>query len=201
MAITNGYITLDAYKAYFDISDDDDNDSIERIITAISRSIDTICWQRFYTTAADETRYYTAERGEILIPTDRMVSVTTLKTDDDGDRTYENSWTVTTDFDLTPYNATLDGIPYRAIVTTPDGGYSFPSTPKGVQIVGKFGWSSAPVGVVEACYMMCSRLRARKNTPLGVSAAAATGQMVLTVKTMKADPDIMEQLMPYILRY
>ena len=201
MAITNGYITLDAYKAYFDIADDDDNASIERIITAVSRAIDDICWQRFYTTASDETRYYTAERGDVLIPPDRIVSLTTLKTDDDGDRTYENSWTVDTDFDLIPYNAALDGMPFRSIVTTPDGSYSFPQTPKGVQLVGKFGWSSAPTGVVEACYLMCSRLKARKNTPLGVSAAAATGQMVLTVKTMKADPDIIEMLTPYILRY
>ena len=42
---------------------------------------------------------------------------------------------------------------------------------------------------------------ARKNTPLGVSGAAAVGEMAVVVKTMKADPDIMEMLTPYILRY
>jgi hypothetical protein len=201
MAITNGYLTLKEYKSYFDIKDSKDNSAIERIITAVSRSVDTICWQRFYTTASDETRYYTAERGDVLIPSERIVSLTTLKTDADGDRTYEDSWTVDTDFDLLPYNAVLDGIPYRSIEITPNGNYRFPQTPKGVELVGKFGWSAAPTGIVEACFLAASRLKARKNTPLGVSGAAATGQLVLIVKTMKADPDIMEQLMPYILRY
>jgi len=201
MAITNGYLTLDAYKAYFDINDNDDDASIERIITAVSRAIDMVCWQRFYTTDSDETRYYTAEHGDEFTPSDRIVSLTTLKTDDDGDRTYENSWTVTTDYDLTPYNAVLDGIPYRSIVTTPDGNYSFPATPKGVELIGKFGWSSAPTGVVEACLLYSHRLIKRKETPLGVSGAAAVGEIQVTVTKMKADPEIMELLTPYILRY
>jgi hypothetical protein len=201
MAIDNGYITLDAYKAYFDIADSKDNSAIERIIEAVSRAVDHICWQRFYTTALDETRYYTAERGDMLIPQDRIVSLTTLKTDADGDRTYEDSWTVDTDFDLLPYNAVLDGIPYRSIDITPNGNYRFPQTPKGVEIAGKFGWSSAPTGIEEACLLASHRLMARKNTPLGVSGAAAVGELAVVVKTMKADPDIMELLTPYKLRY
>ncbi len=199
--IVNGYTDLDTYKPHFGIVDSKDDAAFERIITAVSRSIDVICWQRFYTTASDETRYYTAERGDVLVPKDRIVSLTTLKTDADGDRTYESTWTVDTDFDLMPYNAVLDGIPYRSIETTPNGNYSFPQTPKGVQLVGKFGWSSAPTGIVEACLLASHRLMARKDTPFGVTAMAAVGNLTLTVKTMKADPDIMEMLIPYILRY
>ncbi len=201
MAITNGYTTLAIYKSHFGVDDHDDDVAFERVITAVSRAIDEICWQRFYTTAADETRYYTAERGDVLHPADRIVSLTTLKTDADGDRTYETTWTVDTDFDLMPYNAALNGIPFRSIETKPNGSYSFPRTPKGVQLVGKFGWSAAPTGIVEACLLGAHRLMARKNTPLGVSGAAAVGELTLTISTMKADPEIMELLTPYRLKY
>ena len=63
MAITNGYTDLEEYKDRFDVGDHDDDSDIESVITAVSRSIDNICWQRFYTTSADETRYYTADFG------------------------------------------------------------------------------------------------------------------------------------------
>jgi hypothetical protein len=201
MAITNGYTDLDTYKSYFEIGDHDDDASLERVIEAVSRAIDNICWQRFFTTAADETRFYTAERADTLDPPDRIVSINTLKTDADGDRTYEDTWTVDTDFDLLPYNAVLDGIPYHSIVITPNGNYRFPTTPKGIEIDGKFGWSTAPTGIVEACLMGSHRLIARRNTPLGVSGAAAVGNLTLTVTKMKADPEIMELLAPYKLRH
>ena len=200
MALTNGYTTLAEYKNRFEIDDNEDDSDIESVITAVSRSIDSICWQRFYTTSADETRYYSAEFSGWLRLPERIVSITTLKTDNDNDRTYENTWTDGTDYDLLPYNAVLDGEPYRWIELTPNGNYSFPKgIAKGVQIVGKFGWSSAPAAVAEVCLLMAHRLMARRNLPLGVSAAAAVGQMRIVVEKMKSDPDIMELLSPYIL--
>ena len=56
---------------------------------------------------------------------DDLLSVTTLKTDEDGDRTYEITW-ATTDYDLMPYNATLESQaqPYSHLQTTPDGDYT-----------------------------------------------------------------------------
>ena len=41
---------------------------------------------------------------------------------------------------------------------------------------------------------------ARRNSPYGVSGVAALGQLTLTVQKMKADPDIMELLSPYIMK-
>jgi hypothetical protein len=204
MAITNGYCSLNVYKQRFydeGQGDTKDDAAIESVIEAISREIDNICWQRFFTTAADETRYYTAENRYTLILPYPLVSVNTLKTDEDGDRTYEVTWT-TSDYDKMPYNATLNGEPYRWLETTPNGDYSFPAgIAKGVEISGKFGWSSAPLPVVEACLLGSHRLMARRNSPYGVSGAAAMGNLTLTVKQMKSDPDIMELLEPYIVRF
>ena len=199
MAITNGYTALEEYKDRFDVSDHDDDSDIESVITAVSRSIDAICGQRFFTSAADETRYFTADFGDWIRLPERIISITTLKTDNDNDRTYENTWT-TDDYDLMPYNASLDGEPYRWIEVTPNGDYRFPrGVRKGVEIAGTFGWSSAPPEVAEACLLGSHRLQKRKDMPFGVSGAAAVGQLTLTVKKLEADPDIMELLSPYIL--
>jgi len=203
MTITNGYTSLSVYKReFFDEGQGDTKDdaNIELNIETASRAIDEICWQRFYTTASAETRYYTAQFRDWLKPPERIVSITTLKTDADGDRTYEYTWE-TTDFDLLPYNATLDGEPYRWIETTPNGNYGFPvGVAKGVQINGKFGWSTPPKGVVTACLLEAHRLMTRRNLPLGVSGAAAVGNLTLTIERMKSDPEIMELLSPYIMK-
>jgi hypothetical protein len=204
MDITNGYTSKAEYKNRFydeGQGDTQDDAAIEAVIEAVSREIDGICWQRFFTSASNETRYFTAEHKDYLRPPIHIVSINTLKTDEDGDRTYENTWT-TADYDLMPYNASLDGESYKWIETSPDGDYLFPdSVKKGVEISGKFGWSSAPLPVVEACLLGSHRLMARRNSPLGVSGAAAMGNLTLTVKTLKADPEFMELLQPYILRY
>ena len=204
MAITNSYTTVKEYKARFydeGQGDTKDDDAIEQVIEATSRTIDNICWQRFFTSSADETRYFTAEFAGWLRLPERIISVAELKTDDDGDRTYENTWT-TDDYDKLPYNATLDGEPFRWLETTPNGDYSFPTgVTKGVEIKGKFGWSSAPKPIVEACLLASHRLMARRNSPYGVSGAAALGNLTLTVEQMKSDPDIVEQLSPYIMKF
>lgn len=204
MAITNGYTSKAIYKQRFydeGQGDTQDDAAIEAVIEAVSREIDGICWQRFYTSASNETRYFTAEHKDYLRPPINIISINTLKTDEDGDRTYENTWT-TDDYDLMPYNATLDGESYKWIETTPYGDYLFPdSVKKGVEISGKFGWSSAPLPVVEACLLASHRLMARRHSPYGVSGAAALGNLTLTVKQMQSDPDIIDKLTPYILRY
>ena len=203
MAITNGYTSVNEYKQRFydeGMGDTKDDAAIESVITAVSRSIDNICWQRFYTTSENETRYFTAEHSDFLRLPERIVSINTLKTDNDNDRTYENTWVADTDYDKMPYNAVLDGEPYRWLEVTPNGDYSFPKgIRKGVEISGKFGWSSPPQPVIEACLLASHRLMARRNSPYGVSGAAAVGNLTLTVQKMKADPDIMELLSPYII--
>ena len=100
MAITNGYVTLEEVKKFIVLDDHEDDREVEVNIETISRAIDSITWRRFYATT--ETRYYTPARYDTL-SVDDLLDITgvsgTLKTDDDGDRTYENTW-ATTDYDL-----------------------------------------------------------------------------------------------------
>ena len=157
MTITNGYTTLDKVKITKDIGELDaaDDAFIEDAITAASRFIDGEAGRRFWKDAADATRTYRAAAGDTVF-VDDLVSVTTLKTDLDGDRVYETTWTAT-DYDLMPENASTDGQPYTWIQVTPMGSYSFPRQPKGVQVVGKFGFPSVPADIEYACRLIALR--------------------------------------------
>lgn len=200
---TGDYCTISELKYRLwptDETPDNEEDIIfQSIITAVSRMIDRTTGRRFYTTAADETRYYTAEDGEVLYPDDDIQSVTTLYTDYDGDGTYEDTWT-DSDFILLPANAALDSIPYTYIEIAPFGDYSFPiGIRKGVKIVGKFGYSSSttpqntPAMVKEACLLQSMRLYKRRDAPFGIVQSPPGGEMRLL---QELDPDVKLLLFP-----
>ena len=151
MTITNGYVTLAEAKGRLwptgAPADTSEDTMLEDIVMDASRKIDADTGRRFFTTAADEVRTYAARWFDCL-STDDIVSITTLKTDEDGDGVYERTW-ATTDYTLIPLNAALDGKPYSEIHTSREGDYSFPvGNYPGVEITGKFG--RANTTVVEA---------------------------------------------------
>lgn len=190
---TNLYTTVATLKTRLGITDTTDDTVLTSILTGVCRAIDEYCGQRFYRDSADQTRYYTAEWNDCLF-LEPLVSVTTLATDDDGDRTYENTWAAT-DYDLLPFNASSDGTPYTMIQVTPDGDYSFPEgVRKGVKIIGVFGWPSVPTGVTEAALLWGERLYKRKDAPFGVLAFPEAGEVRLL---KEVDPDVKTLLQPY----
>jgi len=196
---TGDYCTLGELKArvWPDGSTPDTTNDImlASMINAASRLIDNFCGRRFYTTTADETRYFDTEDGYYLWPDVDIVSITSLETDSDGDRTYEDTWTATTHYDLKPDNATVDGSPYRWIEVAPQSGYAFPTGgSKAVKIVGKVGWSAHPDAVREACLLYCMRLFKRRDAPFGIISNPVGGDMRLL---NKLDPDIEMLLAPY----
>lgn len=184
MAITNGYCTLQEIRGWIGAAEagyTDDDTRLEESVESASRYIDDLCGRRFYANSVDETRYYTASAPNTLTNLDGLddiYSITTLKTDEDEDRTYEYTW-ATTDYDLLPFNAALDGKPYTRISVAPDGDYTFPTHAKGVQIVGKFGWSTAPKVVKRATLILAAFLLKQKDVPLGVQASSGTGQIYI----------------------
>jgi hypothetical protein len=182
------------------IHDQKDDQTIERAIESASRWIDNVTGTRFYRNGTDETREYTPEYPDKFFCPDDIGSITTLKTDDGGDGTFENTWTVDTDFRLKPANADLDSIPYTWIVTSPQGSYSFPLVDEGLQLVGKFGYcatGSYPTDVNQACIMLAQRYLKRKDAPLGVMGTQAMGFVRLEDEI---DPDVKHLLQAYMTR-
>lgn len=202
MSISNGYISADEFRAAYyppDSTDTESDDRIGAVVNAASRAIDLYCNRRFY--GASETRYYTAEDGEVL-DVDDLTSVTTLATDDDGDRTYEYTWSASTDYLLYPYNAALDSKPYTRIeIDALNGQYAFPvGVQKGVKVIGVFGYiastdaTNAPPEIKQACTIQAGRLFERHNAPFGVMGAGEFGQATVVPKL---DPDVQALLAPF----
>ena len=199
MTITNGYTTLAAVRYMLGISNSADtgNDTyIEAIVHGVSRSIDKYCHRRFYTTAADETRIYSGFGIGDICYTDDILTITTLKTDDDGDRTYEITW-ATTDWDGKPDNYAVDVLPIMWLEMAPNGRYSFPLHNKSVQIVGKFGYkSTTPDDVAQAALLQSVRLFKRvREAPFGVVGSSDMGTSIVIPKF---DPDVELLLQPFV---
>ena len=164
---------------------------METAIEAASRWIDEKTGARFY--ASTETRYYTAEWSDLLY-IDDLISVTTLKTDEDDDGTYEVTWT-TDDYHLEPRNAALRNRPYRQIRITSDGDYSFPVRVRhGVELAGSFGYaSSTPTAIKQACLLLAQRLYKRREAIFGVAGNVNVGISVVQAN-IRQDADIMTLL-------
>lgn len=196
MAITNGYASLAEVRAalYNDpvTASTAQDSAIETAVQAVSRQIDGWCGRRFWKNTTDEVRIFTPDDHGMLF-TDDIVSVTTLKTDDDADGTFETSW-LSSDYALAPLNAALRGKPYTMICTKPNGTHSFPHVYSGVEITGVFGWNAVPDPIKEACILQTIRIFKRPDAPFGV---AGIGDMGTAVRVMKFDPDVQALIAPF----
>ncbi len=192
--MANEYATLAELKARLQITDSSSDDELSAVLEGCSRAIDDYCGRRIY--AAPETRVFTAEDPDCVFVGD-LLSVTSLRTDEDGDRTYERTWAAT-DYDLGPDNAALDGRPYAWIETAPNGLYTFPTQRRGVQITGSFGYaSSTPVQIREACLILAARIHKRGEAVFGVLGMPAVGTAVWIART---DPDVSSLLERFVKR-
>lgn len=168
MTITNGYATLDEYKKWIVVrggsaisTDANDDSVIEMLIESASRYFDADTGAKFYLPTDDETRYFTADNSW-KIYTGFLASVTTVSVDYAGTRTYTDL--TLTDYDKTPDNAALDGFPYTAIeINRQQSAAYFPTTRRGVKIVGKWGWPATPKDVKEAVLSIAQSLYATRS--------------------------------------
>jgi hypothetical protein len=198
MTITNGYCTLAEIKEpeRLNIANTTYDTALEGVIEAVSREIDRHCARFFWKDTNDGTYYFAAPRYDSILIGD-FVSITTLSTDDSANRSYQ-AWTVDTHYDLWPYNASADGIPYQMSEVSPTSGKRFPvGVGTGVKIVGKRGWPAVPKPIKEACLIWSMRTYKRYATPLGVSAMTAIGEM--NSRVPPPDPDVMLLLSTYQL--
>ena len=132
------YCNISDVKGVLGITATTDDTVIRKICEASSRSIDSYCNRYFYTQSA--TRYFD---GAIRLWLPDLLSITGLKTDEDGDGTFENTFAIT---DYILYGAgledSLNTYPRTRIEISVDSDYSsFASgIKKGVQIVGVWGY-------------------------------------------------------------
>jgi hypothetical protein len=163
-------------------------------LSAASRGIEEACGRRFWVDSdATNVRYYTPSEPRYL-PVDDLVTCGTFQTDEDGDGTFETTWTVNTDYVLEPLNAAADGKPYEEIRVHPAGSLRFPCWPRSVAVTGKFGWPAVPAQVHEATTIVATKLLKRaREAPFGV---VGLGIDNVAVRIARTDPDVTWLLEP-----
>ncbi len=138
MANYSAYATLAMLKSDLSIGSTDTTDDamLLRRLEAASRAIeesDYGCGRHFSVRSA--TRTFTAEHTDrLLLPYD-LLSIMTLKTDEDADWDYDYTW-ATTDYHLTPFNE----FPKTEIIVKSSGRYAFSLQEEGIQLAGLWGY-------------------------------------------------------------
>ena len=158
-ALQSLYCTPEMLKNRKGITDGFDDIEIMGACRAVARWIDEkYCLRFFYRHTATLTFPAT---GYYCLPVPDLVSITTLKTDNDGDGVFETTWTANVDYELLPANAAagLEQKPYNEVNAI--GSYQFPYTCRSpgarrnrVQIVGVWGWPAVPHPVIEAAKIL-----------------------------------------------
>ena len=141
--MTNAYADITTLKStgVLNISGTGYDTRLRELLEAVSRLIDQYCNRHYYVLVA--TRKFDGNGGTELSVQD-LISVTSLKTDDNKDRTFETTW-ASTDYLLYPSNAdpTKDwGRPYSRVLVDIEAGNedTFTAGMQTVQIEGKWGF-------------------------------------------------------------
>ncbi len=140
--MTNVYADLTTMKSagVLNITGSSFDARLLALLEDVSRWIDSYCNRHFY--VLETTRVFDGGGQELQVPD--LVSVTTLKTDEDRDRTYELTWPVG-DYLLYPLNAEAQqpwGRPYSRVLVDTEAGKkaAFPAGKSTVEIAGKWGF-------------------------------------------------------------
>lgn len=134
----NLYGNLETLKTQPTITGLGDDTLLLAFLETASRMVDDYTQRRFFVELL--TRYFTPEYGDRLRLDAGLLSVTSIKSDEDGDRTYEVTWAAT-DYDLHPLNAVRNQRPYTSILTAPNGARTFPANlVRSLEIVGTWGF-------------------------------------------------------------
>lgn len=202
MAVVNGYASLAQLREHYADTTNLTAALLERAINAASRAIDRYCGRRFWLDAAVTTRVYRPQDPyEVEIDDIGTSTGVIIKTDTTGDATWATTWDAA-DYQLEPLNSevvaagdTVTPYAWWRIAAIDDK--TFPvvtSRRTTLQITAKFGWSSVPVDVEEACILQAASLFKRKEAVFGVAGFGEFGAVRIT----RRDPDVVELLDPFV---
>lgn len=198
MAVTNAYATVDELREHFgDASDKLGEAMLERALDATSRAIDRWCgWplRRFWQDPAPTARTYRADDPYDLVVTDISTAVgLTIATDDNGDGTYETTWSAS-DYQLEPLSAIADGEPATRIVAVGARTWPVAGRRAGVQVTARHGWAAIPTDVRAATLIRAAAIFKRKEAIFGSAAMNGFGEISIG----RRDPDVIALLHPLV---
>lgn len=199
-AAANEYVTVSELKNTLAITSSTYDADLAIVVNTASRTLDAITGRRFWSdTGTANVRTYTPDSYRRLM-IDDLQTLTTLKVDQNGDGTFEETWTVGTDFVLEPQNADSDIPirPYESVLIRKQSRYYFPvDLEQSVQITGKFGWAAVPDEIQSAASILAGKLFKRmREAPFGI--VSFGGGESPAMRLARTDPDIGNLIQGYI---
>lgn len=184
------YVSLAELKSFLGLPDEQDDATLGIALDAACRHIDKLANRSFELSTASAKRLWARERLCLFIPDVGSTSSFVLKTDADGDGTFEVTW-ASTDYQLEPY---ADGVRPMTLITAV-GTQTFPihnSGRFGVEITAKWGWPQVPAEIKQASLILAARLWKRKDSPEGVLGFAEYG-----MRLGNQDKDVRALVLPF----
>lgn len=206
MAIHSDYCTLADLKAHLRITDTNDDTYLALVITGASRAVDQFCNRPFGLTGSAIQRLYTwhgeqVDGKQALAIDDLMTTVGLVVTADTaGTFTYSTTLVLNTDFDLFPYNAIADGVPFTHIVRRDTSTQPWPTPQdraRAFSVVGNWGWTTVPSMVEIATLVTAARQFVLRDAPLGESGNSAQGNVKVASASL-LDPSVKLGLQDYV---
>lgn len=197
MSVANGYCTLAELQSWNTATETGDIATLEAAIEASSHWIDQWCQRHFWQTTPTN-RTFPSPTDLRTLRIDDLAAITSLKTDEAGDGTFEITWSAA-DYELLPLNpsAAPEARPWTTVRATGTGRWFPVPTCTGrtarVEITGTWGWPAIPRDVNQACILQAARLFIRKESPQGVAGWGEFG----AIRVRNTDPDVAALLEPY----
>ncbi|WP_157251115.1 head-tail connector protein [Nonomuraea typhae] len=195
MALGDPYATLAQLKSYLQVSDAVDDGELTGALTSSSREIEKHCNRQFNKATSATARIYYPDSACLAYVDDFWTtSGLVVKTDDGDDGTFETTW-ATTDFQLEPLNAVVDGESgwaywrIRAIYSR-----CFPITSRRapLQVTAQWGWAAVPAPVQQACLILSAEVFKLRSAPFGVAGFGEYGAI-----RVRENPKVCALLKPY----
>jgi hypothetical protein len=199
MSESTFYVKKEELKATLEISGQVfAEEDVNAARMAASRAVDNICGRWFYAhTGAASARYFEPLNSN-RIHIDDAYEVSAVKTDQDGDGTFELTWTANTGYILEPLNAAADGWPWTTLRRHPNESNGFPYYyPRSVEVTAKWGWAAVPAPIKEATTILAAALLKRsREAPFGVVAIGI--DVGSAVRIARSDPHVAALLSGYV---
>jgi hypothetical protein len=191
MALGDPYISVDELKSHAQVADVNDDADIDRVVRAVSRSIERFTGRQFNDAGSASARQFRATRPH-YVNVDDFSTATGLVVKTGTDGTFP---TTLTDYTLEPLNGVVDGVtgwPFNR-VTLHAGSFPFGLTRPGVEITARWGWAAVPDDVFQAALIQAARIFGRRYSANGL---VGQGDFIFRV-SLKLDPDVEMMLAPY----
>jgi len=161
------YVTIPEFKSSIGLTDTIDDVELADILDSVSRWIDEYCDRHFWQDVAVARTFEACHWYKLDI--DDLVSITSLKTDESGDGTFETTWAAS-DYQLQPVDRPT-GRPFTRVEAVASRRFPIRYTVSGranrVEITGIWGWAAVPKPVHRACLIQANRDLKTRLSPEG----------------------------------